>query len=789
MTQINLSDVDASVGLSDSQVHQQVNTGNKNTAEKSLTRSTKEILSDNIFTLFNLVNIVLGVLIFYTGSYKNLLFLGIAFFNTIIGIIQEIRSKRQIDKMVLLAESKTKVIRNGNLKRISQDEIVLGDVIQLSRGDQIPVDGIVLTSKEMQVDESQITGEAAIITKRKAENLTSGSFLVSGSGRMLVTKVGKNTFVNHISNEAKKGTDDSSVLLNTINKIIKVLTFVIIPLGLILFFSKLFGGGGINRAILGTSAAVIGMIPEGLVLLTSVTLAISAMNLARRRTLVRDLPAIETLARVDVICLDKTGTITSGKLKFEKAIPFLSGVSVAQLQKVVAAVTYSTEDDNETANAITNHIKNPKWNADSVIPFSSERKWSGASFTKIGKFVVGAPQFIFANLPDDQRKVIHDYAKSGFRVLSVAKVNALNSQGKLENPQMLGLILISDVIRPNASTTFSYFATQGVDIKVISGDDPVTVSTIAAKAGITHAQDYIDMSTVSDADDFKKIVAGHTVFGRVTPDQKQKLIAALQAQNHTVAMTGDGVNDLLAIRQANCGIAMASGSESTKSIADFVLIDSNFDAMIGVLNEGRRVINNIQRVASLYLIKTMYSVALSLIFIFMTYDYPFQPIQLTPITSLFVGLPSFFLALQPNFRKISNQFMKHVLAVSLPAAICVVSYVMIIQFLGFIFGLKYQFTSTLCVLLTGAICWLALVVVSIPWNRMKITLNIAVLTAFLLIIIFFNNIFSLVTFFNKEIWLFAIPLIVTSYPLFIFMRRSISKYLNKRERKNGLKDE
>ncbi|ORN00875.1 putative cation-transporting ATPase F [Lentilactobacillus parabuchneri] len=779
----NISNVNPDFGLTDAQVQAQIKSGHKNTAEQSLTRSVREILRDNIFTLFNLINVVLGALVFYTGSYKNLLFLGIAFFNTAIGIIQEIRSKRQVDKMVLLAEGKINVVRNGEDVQLRPEDIVLGDIIQLGRGDQIPVDGEVVRSRGIEVDESPITGESSTISKAIGDPLTSGTYLIGGSGKMLVTKVGADTFVNHLSNEAKQGKDTSSILLNTINRIIKVLTYVIIPLGIILFVAKLYGGTGINRAILGSAAAMIGMIPEGLVLLTSMTLAVSAMHLARKKTLVRDLPAIETLARVDVICLDKTGTITSGDLKFVKAIPMMKDVPAAEVEKVVAGITYGTGDGNETANAIKDAIDDPQLKTEKIIPFSSERKWSGIGFSDGHDYVFGAPQFIFKELSPSVRAQITQNAELGYRVLAVAQVDNLDPRKPLNSPKLIGLILISDVIRPNAANTFQYFHNQDVDIKVISGDDPTTVSTIATQAGINRAQNSIDMTTVQDDDDFGEIAAQNTVFGRVTPDQKKRLISGLQERKHTVAMTGDGVNDLLALRQADCGIAMASGSESTKSIADFVLINSNFDAMIDVLKEGRRVINNIERVASMYLIKTMYSVALSFIFVFFAMGYPFEPIQLTPITSLMVGIPSFFLALEPNFNKITNQFMKQVLVISTPAAVCIVGYIMIIEVIGLVFGLKYEFTSTLCVLLTGAICWLALLMVSRPMNRLKIGMDVLVLAAFLLIIIFFNNVFSLVSFFNKDIWLYAVPLIATAYPLYIFMQGVIARVLDRREKK------
>ncbi|MGF7437571.1 HAD-IC family P-type ATPase [Lentilactobacillus senioris] len=771
--------VEKITGLTSDQVAQQIAKGNQNTSPAPLTHSIKEIFHTNIVTLFNLINVVLGLFVLYTGSYKNLLFLGIVFFNTAIGIIQEIRSKRQIDKMAILAEGKVQVIRDGKIQSVMPEELVLDDVILLERGDQVPVDGVILTSQHLEVNESQITGEAQTITKIVGDPIISATYVESGSAQMRATKVGKDTFVNHLSEEARSGSDTNSILLATINKIIKTLTYVIIPLGIALFISKMISSNDVNRAILGTVAAMTGMIPEGLVLLTSVTLAVSAANLARKRVLVRDLPAIETLARVDTICLDKTGTITSGDLRLDKIVA-LNGKSDAAVTKLVSQVAYGTGDENETARAIKAGVADPNVQPTAVHPFSSARKWSAVTLSDGQTAVLGAPQFIFGNLSSDIQASIDDYAKQGFRVLAVATADAIDGD-KIVAPKLWGLVLITDVIRPNAVSTFAFFRKQGVKIKVISGDDPTTVSTIARNAGIEDAQNFVDMSKVSD-DQLAEVALSETVFGRVTPDQKQRLIKAMQDDKHTVAMTGDGVNDLLALRQADCGIAMASGSESTKSIADFVLIDSDFNSMVGVLNEGRRVINNIEQVASMYLIKTMYSVALSFIFIFMTTGYPFEPIQLTPITSLMVGFPSFVLALQPNFGKITNQFLKQVLKISLPAALLVVSYIMIIEVLGFTFHLDYRFTSTLCVLLTGTICWLSLVMVSRPLNRLKIILDLGVLIAFVTIIIFFNSLFSLVSFFNPAIWLFAVPLILTVYPVYIVVQGVIVSYLNRSKR-------
>ncbi|MTV82831.1 cation-translocating P-type ATPase [Secundilactobacillus folii] len=760
-------------GLTEKEVQQRIDAGQRNDPAPSLTRSVQQIFRDNLLTWFNLINVILGALVLLTGSYKNELFLGVAIFNTAIGIFQEIRSKRQIDKMSLLSESTYKVIRSTGQQTVHQDQIVQDDIMIVSRGDQLPVDARVLETAGIEVDESQITGEATPISKTVGDNLVSGSFLVSGQAMIQATHVGAKSFVNSLSDEVQSGEGANSQLLTTINRIIKILTIVIVPLGAALFISRLYNDNSISQAILGTTAAMIGMIPEGLVLLTSVSLAVSAMNLARRRVLVRELPAIEGLARVDVLGLDKTGTITSGNLQLNRLIP-LAGQQLETLNTVVGGTINAIGDDNETARALTKVLPNPEWTATKVVPFSSARKWSGVTVDN-GNFVIGAPEFLLHPVPADLSKQIQGYATDGFRVLCIAQT-ARMSADDLGEIKLLGLILIQDEIRENALETFTYFQNQDVALKVISGDNPTTVANIAGRAGIKGADKLVDMSNLGEDIDYDDLVARYNVYGRVTPSQKKQLVMAWQRAGHTVAMTGDGVNDILALRQADCGIAMASGSEAAKSIADFVLVNSNFDAMLNVLNEGRRVINNIERVASLYLIKTMYSVALSLIFIFMISGYPFQPIQLTPISVLTVGIPSFFLALEPNYQRITGQFMKQVMVIAAPAAICVVTYILVIDLVGGVqFKLSYAETSTLSVLLTGAVCLVALLMVARPLNRFKFGLVLLMGGCFVLIFVFFGKLFSLTSIFNWQMALFYLPLLVTVYPFYYLVQESLGK--------------
>ncbi|KRN42081.1 HAD-IC family P-type ATPase [Fructilactobacillus fructivorans] len=770
--QINIDDVNPSEGLTTAEVKKQVDDGYKNTEPKPLTKSVKQILVENVFTLFNVINVVLGILVFYTGSYINMLFLVIAIANTAIGIFQEIRSKRQVDKIALLSQSKVKVRRNGENELIQPDQIVLGDIIELDRGDQVPVDGVIKETKGIEVDESQITGESSPIEKNDGNQVTSGSFLVSGKAFMLATKVGDETFVNTITNQAKTDKSKNSVLISLIKKIIKILTIIIIPLGIALFVSRLMHGVSVNNAILGTVAAMIGMIPEGLVLLTSVTLAISAYHLAKKRVLVRDLSSIETLARVNTICLDKTGTITSGELKFNKLIKEAPHYDDQQIAAIMGSLVNEIDDNNETASALKDHFPDHPYSATKIVPFSSARKWSGAELDDKGQYVFGAPQFIL-NLNDQQQKEVQRYSEQGFRVIALAKVDQLD-EDRISGSELIALILITDVIRPNASDTLQYFYNQGVDLKVISGDDPVTVSSIAKRVGIRNYSDYVDMTTIGDDANYQDLVKKYVVFGRVKPDQKQRLIKALQENGRTVAMTGDGVNDLLALKQSDCGIAMASGSESVKSIADFVIIDSNFDALIKVLNEGRRVINNIDSIACLYLIKTMFSVMLSVIFLFFARNYPFQPIQLTPINDLMVGIPSFLLALEPNYRALKDKFVSNIYEISLPAALSVVFYILVIGVIGDILGLYTSITSSLSVLITGVICWLALIMVCRPFNRYKLLIVILSMTLFLSVFIFLGKIFSLVTIFTWSVGGIGLLLALTTDFSFVGIQKCVN---------------
>ncbi|MFB9769797.1 cation-translocating P-type ATPase [Lactiplantibacillus modestisalitolerans] len=770
MTQRKLTKLEH--GLTNAEVAARQHAGLKNDPVPPLTRSVKQIFRDNLLTLFNFLNIGLAGLVLLTGSYKNLLFIFVVIINTAIGIFQEIRAKRQVDQLSLLSAAQLTIRRNGQEQKVAQDAIVQDDLLLVTRGDQLPVDGLVRTTAGLEVDESQVTGEAASVTKATGDALISGSVILGGHAVVQATAVGKGSFITKMATAAKQKRRAASELLTIINRIIKVLTFTIIPLGAALFIASMLRGTSQNRAILGTVASMVGMIPEGLVLLTSVALAAGAFTLGRHRVLVRELSAIEALARVDTLCLDKTGTITSGALQFERVEP-LGQATTGQVTTILTELVAAIDDDNETARALQQRLGQAGVAPEEVLPFSSERKWSGAQWQGHA-YVMGAPEFIFNQVEPELKQRIHHFAQRGYRVLVLAQVSALTTP-RPTAPRALGLILITDELRPQAKNTLNFFQNQDVALKVISGDNPVTVASIAQRAGVAGAAQLVDMSQVGPHPDYDQLVAAYNVFGRVTPQQKEGLIKAYQTAGHTVAMTGDGVNDLLALKQADCSVAMASGSEAAKSLADFVLIDSNFDALVQVLNEGRRVINNIERVAALYLIKTMYSIALTLIFIFMNRSYPFEPIQLTPISSLMVGIPTFFLALQPDYTRITGRFMRQVMEIAVPAALCVVGYILTIMVLGSHFNLTFATTSTLSVLMTGIISLNALLLAARPLNRLKIGLVALMALLFVAVFVFGGSLFSLVSLANARLALLYLPLMISAYPVFVLVQNGLGK--------------
>ena len=656
-------------GLNDEQVKQRIDSNLVNYDTTVPTKSVKKILYENFFTLFNLLNLALAIAIFAVGSYKNMLFLFIVIINTAISTIQEIHSKRVVDKLSLMATSKVNVIRNSKKQNISIYELVLDDIVEFHTGNQIPTDSIIQDG-EVLVNESFITGEPDSITKKKGDTILSGSYIISGKCLAKVEHIGTDNYTAKISSGAKYIKKVKSEIMTSLNKIIKVLTFVIIPIGACMFYSQLnIDGITVQDAVVQSAASIIGMIPEGLVLLTSTVLAISVIRLSKSKVLVQDLYCIETLARVDTLCLDKTGTLTEGSMEVKDFV--CVNTDKNEMNNILANISKFSEDENATIMAIKNYFSNisNEFEVVNKIAFSSDKKWSGISFKDKGSYIIGAPEFVLKDDFDKYRDEIEKYAMD-YRVLVLAhSKNDFNKKDLPDGVNLLGYILLLDKIRPDASNTLSYFEAQGVDIKIISGDNPVTVSKIAKNVGVKNYDRYIDMSTISENTDLNDIAINYTIFGRVSPTQKQSLIKSLKSNNRTVAMTGDGVNDVLALKEADCSVAMASGSDATKNISQLVLLKSDFAAMPKIVAEGRRTINNIQRSASLFLVKTIYSTIFALMFLIMHEQYPFDPIQLSLISVTTIGIPSFMLALEPNKERIRGKFLQNVIAKAFPTAL------------------------------------------------------------------------------------------------------------------------
>lgn len=762
-------------GLTNEQVQERIAEGKVNVNENPNTRTYKQIILENTLTFFNFLNIALLVLVLFVRSYKNSMFMGIILINTVIGIIQEIRAKKTIDKLAILTESKTVVLREGKKWSISTEKLLLDDLIFLKTGDQVPADVKVLEGT-VEVNESLLTGESDNLSKSQGDELFSGSFVTSGEACCQVIHVGKDNYASQITSEAKEFKRHNSELRNSLNAILKVISIIIVPLGAMLFYKQyMIVGDTLKDSVVNMVAAVLGMIPEGLVLLTSVALTLGSMVLATKKTLVQELYCIETLARVDTLCLDKTGTITEGTMKVEDVQLYdtaqttvvqhtakfdpETGEPVQNVSALKPEVTVSAEKENgqiqETVNSETvsqeerqklqeiDHIMGNMMSvlhdqnatADALrkrfpsrndlklihaIPFSSDRKYSGAVFEGRGTYLMGAAQFLFPEGNEELLEHCSSYAQEGYRILVLAH-SEQETKGT-ERPtglEPLGLFLITDVIREEAPDTLAFFDSQGVDLKVISGDDPVTVSAIAKKAGLKNANHYIDATTIKTSEEMQRAVAECSVFGRVTPQQKKQMVQALQSQKHTVAMTGDGVNDVLALKEADCSIAMAAGSDAAKNIANVVLLDSNFGAMPHIVNQGRRVVNNIRSAASMFLIKTIFSVLLSLITIFFGDAYPFEPIQMSLISACAVGIPTFLLTQENNYNKIDHTFLRHVFMNAFPAAVTITGCVFTIMLVCQDVYHSNVMLNTACVLVTGWNYMSALRTVYSPLNTYR----------------------------------------------------------------------
>ena len=783
--QIPMLQADPAEGLSPQEIKLRQSNGLSNIMPPSNTKSEGQIIKENVLTFFNLIFLVLALCLCLVGSFKNLMFLLVAAANTVVGSFQEIRAKRAVDKLTLVAAGTAKAIRSGQRISVRTDQLVRDDIVEFAAGDQICADAVVRDG-QLQVNESLLTGEADAILKNPGDTLKSGSFVISGRARVQLTHVGSESYAAKLAAEARRNVRSTkSEMMLSLTKLITVVGIALIPLGIILFlrhFLSVFQGLPLRDSVESTVSALIGMIPEGLYLLTSVAIAASCLKLSRKRVLVQDMNCIETLAHVDVLCVDKTGTITEPTMEVTDVYPLNSErFSYDDIEKILAAFYHGEEPDNETARAMGQQFAGETtWRAVKRMAFSSSTKWSGADFGENGRYVVGAPEFIMGDRYDSIRSEAEPWSERGCRVLLLAAYDTAFDDGPLQSAHVapIALVFLSNLLRPDAQETFRYFASQGVSVRVISGDNPITVAQVATRAGIENADRYVDATTLSTEQDFEEAVKYYTVFGRVTPEQKRYLVRAFQKQGHTVAMTGDGVNDVLALKDANCGIAMASGSQAASQVAQIVLLNSQFSAMPAIVAEGRRVINNIQRAASLFLVKNIFSFALTLLLLFIDMPYPLLPIQLSLISTFTIGIPSFFLALEPNYARVEGKFMRNVIRRAMPGGLTNLTIVLLAGFFTSTFGLSNEQLNTICVWVMSAVGLVTLYHVSVPFTRLRLAVLAAMTAAMLFSLLVIPAFFDLPTL-NASSALILVTLLLACPTVMRFFRVIFDKRVAK----------
>lgn len=738
---------DYRVGLNPEQIRIREENGwtNDEVAPPGLT--TKEIVHNNIFTYFNLIFLILAILLCLVGSFRNLTFLPVIICNTLIGIIQEIRSKKVLDKLSVLNAPKATVMREGKLQTIPAEKAVLDDVVKFQAGNQICADATVIDG-EVQVNESLLTGESDEITKKPGDTLMSGSFVVSGSCLGRLEQVGADSYISKLTLEAKATKEgEQSEMIRSLDKLVQIVGFLIIPIGIVLFGQQyLLGDSSIKTSMQAMVAAIIGMIPEGLYLLASVALVVSVMRLATKKVLVHDMKCIETLARVNVLCVDKTGTITENTMKVHDVVSLepYEKEELPPLKELLGDFAHAMSKDNITMAAMQDYFTQGSGQvATSVTSFSSAFKYSSATFHTTS-YVLGAPEFVLRDDYEIYKETIESYGSEGYRVLVFGRYEGTpDGKALTEAVVPYGLVLLANPIRKEAWETFQYFADQGVDIKVISGDNPVTVSKVASQAGIANADNYIDASQLKTPDDIKRAVLKYTVFGRVTPDQKRQFVRALKEAGKTVAMTGDGVNDVLALKDADCSIAMASGSDAAAQASQLVLLESNFSCMPSVVLEGRRVVNNIERSASLFLVKNIFSFLLSLFSMAFMITYPLEPSQISMVAMFTIGIPAFLLAMEPNKKMIEGHFLTNVLLKALPAGLTDVLIVGFLTVFGQTFGMSNEEISTAATLLLAIVGLMILFKISKPMNVFRWIVWSAMVAGLLFCVIFLKNLFGI----------------------------------------------
>lgn len=759
-------DPDPNTGLTSKQVQEHTLHGWVNLPVDPPSKTVEEIIRSNVFTYFNLIFLVLAILLIVVGSFRNLTFLPVIIANTLVGIIQEIRSKRVLDKLSVLNEPKATVIRDGKEEIVSADSLVIEDIVRFSAENQICADATVMLG-EVQVNEALITGESDEITKRPGDTLLSGSFIVSGECRARLDKVGEDSYISKLTVEAKAAKEgEQSEMIRSLNKLVKVVGILIIPIGILLFSQQFFIEKiGFQTSVTSMVAAVIGMIPEGLYLLATVALVVSVMRLAKQKVLAHDMKCIETLARVNVLCVDKTGTITENTMQVDRVVeaaPYLEMEEKLPLETLIGDFASSMSRDNITMAALQDYFQqNSTRKPRSITSFSSAYKYSSATFDD-GAYILGAPEFVLRDDYAEYQDEIEGYGEQGYRVLVFGTyAGEVTGKALTEKVTPLGYILLSNPIRKEAKETFTYFAQQGVEIKVISGDNPVTVSRVADEAGIRNAHLYVDASTLNSMEEIEAAVLKYTVFGRVTPAQKRQFVQALKKHGKTVAMTGDGVNDILALKDADCSIAMASGSDAAAQAAQLVLLDSNFACMPSVVMEGRRVVNNIQRSASLFLVKNIFSFLMSIFSVVFMITYPLEPSQISLISMFTIGIPAFLLALEPNKNIIEGHFLTNVLLKALPAGLTDFFVVGALVVFAEVFEVNSTDISTAATMLLAIVGFMILFRISRPMDKIRWGIFIFSIVGLIFSSTALRELFAITGMSMKCIMLFGVFTIVT----------------------------
>ncbi|MGH1790284.1 cation-translocating P-type ATPase [Enterococcus faecalis] len=770
-----LNKVDLKKGLSTEEVAKQKELGLQNNYEENVAKSTKDIIFDNVMTLFNFLNFAIAVCLLFVGAYSNLAFLAIIIVNMSIGIFQEIHARNLVQKLSIVAKENVHVVRNGVQQEIDTKELVMEDIVIISAGEQVPSDMEVIDGK-VEANEALLTGESDLIEKEIGDTLLSGSFIVSGQAYARVIHVGAENYAVKITQEAKVHKPIQSELVNSIRKVSKFTSWVIIPLGIILFVEAFWlRDAGIKTSVVASAAALLGMLPKGLVLLISIALTTGVIKLAKKRILVQDMYSIETLAHVDTLCLDKTGTITEGKMKVQKAI-ILHDKYEELFPQIIGSYLSESTDNNITMQAIRDYYEvSNRFGAKEVLAFSSERKWGAIEFPEIGTVYLGAPE----RLVDDSRlpEAVFTAQENGYRVLmlAIAEQQPLN-ETKMPYLEPLAILEIDDPIRQNAKETLAYLKEEGIDLKVISGDNPVTVSNIARRAGLPGYESYIDLSTKTTEAEVREAVQQYTVFGRVSPQQKRTIVRELKDTEHVVAMTGDGVNDVLALREADCSIAMAEGDGATRQISNLVLLDSDFTTLPDVLFEGRRVVNNVTRVSSVFFIKTIYSFILSIICALTAIAFPFIPIQVTLIDLAIEGYPAFFLSFEGDKRKVVGKFLPTALKNASVNALLVVANIIAVYLIGQNQGFSSLDTTTLMYYLLVGISCMAVVRACLPLNPLRIFLVFSTIIGIYVAAMLFHNILEIGFLTSQTMGLFfimmAINIVVRVAIGFVQMKRA-----------------